>query len=80
MTSPFLPEPERYEAVERLFDVLLGADTEETMTLSAMLVAKILLTYRVQPGSAHWKEFFKTLQTAVAKEIAEVKVMQTPLQ
>jgi len=80
MTSPFLPALERARAVDRLMDVLLAADIEETMSLSAILVTKILLTYGVAPGTAQWRGFFGTLASVCAEELQQQAAFRLPLQ
>jgi hypothetical protein len=76
MSSPFLPLPERREAIERLLDILFAADieSEESMTLCVLMASNILMSYRIAPGTAHWRSFFKML--AVACE-AEMKTRET---
>jgi hypothetical protein len=80
MTSPFLPLPERREAIDRLMNVLLSAEIEETMSLSAILITKILLTYGVTPGTAQWRAFFRTLSECCAEETAQQAALRLPLQ
>jgi hypothetical protein len=65
-----LPEEQRLEAIERLFEILEAAPAHEAMLLSAILVSKILSSHRIQPGSDRWREFFTVWLDGVAMEMA----------
>jgi hypothetical protein len=47
------------------------------MTLFAILVSKMLFAYRIEPGSAHGREFFKVFGEGVAQEV--MRAPQRPL-
>jgi len=72
-------QQERREAARKLLKVLEESPLEEALQLTCALLAYLLWTMKVEPGSDRWEQFFPAFTQHVEDQVNALDSVPSPL-